>query len=290
MDKIHNDLANLEKILGSTNIYKKSQSEQYTHMNYSIKTNTMEFYGDTIDEKIIGIIIENDISKIIIHKQLLHSIDNLPNNVIILVLYRCNSSQLYDLPNSITHLYFVDLIGELNCLPSGIKLIDFGNNFDSKINILPISMEEIILGNKFNQMVNNLPPNLKSIKFGEKFNQMVDNLPSQLEIIIFGSSFNQSIDNLPNSIKYIEFNWVGIFSLPIHNLPNSLEEIKFNNSFCNEVCELPNGLKKILLGTNFSKPINAPYSLEKIKLCSKYKYLNLIRNMFSENTIKELYF
>lgn len=112
-----------------------------------------------------------------------------------------------------------------------------------------------------------------------------------MERIIFGKDFNQCIDNLPDSIKYIGFDWVGIFFLPIFKLPVCLEEIYFNNSFSNDMCELPKGVKKILLGTNFAKPIVLPDKLEKIKLSSKYRYLNLINSMLeNKNVIKELYF
>lgn len=47
-----------------------------------------------------------------------------------LILYNSIPVQLNDLPNSITHLYFVNFIGELNCLATGIKVIDFGNYFN----------------------------------------------------------------------------------------------------------------------------------------------------------------
>lgn len=66
-------------------------------------------------------------------KKISHNIDNLPSNVNLLILYDCVESQLYDLPSSITHLYFVSLIGELNCLSSGVKVIYFENKFNSKI-------------------------------------------------------------------------------------------------------------------------------------------------------------
>ena len=100
----------------------------------------------------------------------------------------------------------------------------------------------------------------------------------------------RSIDNLQNSIKYIGFDWVGIFSHPIYKLPHNLEELYFNNSFCNDICEIPFGLKKILLGTYFNRMINIPSGLEKIKLCSKYKYLKLMNLMLNKDISKELYF
>lgn len=283
----------LEKILGESNIVKNisSPNDKNINKNYSIKANVMKIYSSKIDEELVGVIIEYNINIVEIHNKLSHNIDNLPSNVNVLILHNCSESQLYDLPSSITHLYFVNLLGELNCLSSGVKVIDFGNKFDSNIKNLPYTVEEIILGNEFNQSVDYLPLNLKIIKFGEKFNRDISNLPLTLERIIFGKNFNQDISNLPNSIKYIQFDWVCDFSHQIFRLPNNLEEIYFNNSFSNDICEIPAGVKKILLGANFSKPINLPDGLEKIKVCSKYKYLNLINYMSrNKHIIKELYF
>lgn len=283
----------LEKILGPSNIVKNISLPNNKNINkdYSIKANTMKIYSSKIDEELVGVIIENNINIVEIHKKLSHNIDNLPSNVNVLILYDCVESQLYDLPSSITHLYFVYLLGELNCLSSGVRVIDFGNNFNSKIKNLPSTVEEIILGNEFNQSVDYLPINLKIIKFGEKFNQDISNLPFGLERIIFGKDFNQDISNLPNSIKFIQFDWSGCFSHQIFRFPNNLEEIYFNNSFSNSNIEFPSGVKKILLGTNFSKPINLPSKLEKIKLCSKYKYLTLINSLsINSNVVIELYF
>lgn len=266
------------------------KSEISPNNKYSIKSNVLDFYGRIIDDSLINLIIEHNINTIRIHTKLSHSIDNLPNNISVLILDSCDSSQLYDLPNSITHLYFLHFTGELNCLSNGIKVIDFSNYFNNEIKNLPNSTEEIITGNEFNKSVDYLPNNLKIIKFGIKFNKSVDNLPFGLERIIFGIDFNQSIDNLPDSVNYIVFDWVCVFSQPIYKLPINLEEIYFNSSFSNDICELPEGLKKILLGTDFSKPIVLPNKLEKIKLCGKYKYLNIINKMTkNKNIIKELY-
>jgi len=289
----HQSNAQLEKILGKSNIFKNilKSSNENINKDYLIKANTIKIYSSKIDEELVIIIIEYNINIVEIHKKISHNIDNLPSNVNVLILYDCEESQLYDLPNSITHLYFVNLIGELNCLSSGVRVIDFGNKFNYKIKNLPSTVEEIILGNEFNQSIDYLPINLKIIKFGEKFNQDVNNLPTGLERIIFGKDFNQDISNLPNSIKYIQFDWVGDFSQHIFKFPNNLEEIYFNNSFSKSICEFPLGIKKILLGTSFSKPINLPNSLEKIKFCSRYKYLTLINSMLvNKNIIKELYF
>ena len=144
---------NLEKIFGPSNMFKNEIKNSKINQNdmYSINLNVLEFYGTKIDDNLINIIIQHNINTIKIHNQLSHSIDNLPNNINILILYKSDSSQLLDLPNSITHLYFVNLIGELNCLSNGVKVIDFGNYFNSELKYLTITTEEIILGNEFNK-------------------------------------------------------------------------------------------------------------------------------------------
>lgn len=285
----------LEKILGQTNIYNKYKNtskcnNRDKNKNFSILAKTMKIYSNKIDETICGAIIEYDINTIEILNKLSHPIDNLPNNVSVLIIHNCVGTHLNDLPNSITYIYFVNYTGELNCLSNGVKVINFGNKFNSCIMNLPTSVEEIITGNSFNKSVDYLPSNLKSIKFGNSFNQHVNDLLPGLEMIIFGHDFNQDISNLPNSVKYIHFDWSGQFSQPIFKLPENLEELNFNSSFSNDVCELPDKIKKITLGTNFSKPINLPKELEKIKLYSKYKYIKLINSVAKKNICIETYF
>jgi hypothetical protein len=121
----------------------------------------MKIYSSKIDEELIGLIIEHYINIVDIHIKISHNINNLPSNVNVLILYDCVESQLYNIAGSITHLYFVSLIGELNCLSSGVKVIDFGNKFNSKNKNLPSTVEEIILGIEFNQSIDYMPINLK---------------------------------------------------------------------------------------------------------------------------------
>ena len=285
---------NLQKILGESNIHNNDSSKKkMSNLNHSylIQSNKMKIYKDMIDDELIHKMIEHDINIVEMYGKTLNSINNLPNNVNILILSNCNSTQLHDLPSSITHLYFLNLTGELNCLSNGVKVIYFGDTYNEQIKNLPNSVEEIILGSEFDKEVDYLPNNLKIIKFGSKFNQPINNLPSSLERIIFGTNFNHPIDNLPNSVLYIKFDWTGVFSFDIFRLPSNLEEIYFNNSFSNDICELPNGVKKILLGSSFSKPINLPMNLEKIELCSTYKYLRFIDSIiFNKNIIVKKYF
>lgn len=91
------------------------------------------------------------------------------------------------------------------------------------------------------------------LSVGDKFNSQLNNLLCCLEEIIFGKVFNQIVDYLPHSIKSIKF--VSKFNQSVDNLPSELERIIF----------------------------------EKIKLFSKYKFIEIIKNTLDKYTIKELY-
>lgn len=275
-DKI-NKIFGMSNVLGATCINSNA---------YTIELGVLKYYGNKLDESIYSLMTEKRIYKLELHKKLIGQIDNLPNTITDLVLYKSDDSQINDLPNSIERIYFLNHSGELNNLCPQVKLICLDGKFNYPVNNLPIQLEELMFGSAFNQPVDNLPTGLKIIKFGSAFNQSINDLPTQLERIIFGSDFNQPIDNLPNTVVYIGFDWAGTFSQPIYRFPNKLEELVLPNSFSNSICDLPPGLKKLTLGTKFSVPFVCPENLEKIKLSSKYKYMGLIKR----NVIKETYF
>lgn len=289
-NKIDESLTN---ILGQSNMIKNNKvnnNKNYLYTrDYVIELKCLKVYTDTISDEILKLIDEHEITKLELIKKINHPIDNLPNIITELVLHNAETSQLYDLPNSITNLYLVNFVGQLDCLCSTVKTIDFGSKFNSDVKNLPEKLEELKFGDAFNKSVDFLPECLKIIIFGESFNQNVNNLPNKLERIFFGKNFSQPIDKLPDSVVYISFNWIGKFNQPIFKLPEKLEELYFNNEFNNYICDLPSGLKKITLGSKFNKPIYINKRLEKIKLSRKYKYMNILNLSLSGCAIKETY-
>ena len=77
----------------------------------------------------------------------------------------------------------------------------------------------------------NLPSTIKNLIFGWNFNQQVDNLPSKIKYLMFGKNFNQLVDNLPNSVKHLilgnEFN----MPIDALRECTELEEIILGNNF-----------------------------------------------------------
>ena len=147
-------------------------------------------------------------------------------------------------------------------------------------NILPSYLKTVDLGNNFNQPIgeNVLPNSLKTINFGCNFNQSIGEnvLPSSLESINFGCKFNQPIGEniLPNYLKTIEFGWK--FNQPIGEnvLPNSLKTIKFRCRFNQPIGEniLPASIKRVEIGdsygyfeSGYDHSISALYNLDHLK-------------------------
>ncbi|AYV80079.1 MAG: hypothetical protein Gaeavirus8_10 [Gaeavirus sp.] len=113
-------------------------------------------------------------------------------------------------------------------IPSSVKIIIFGNNFDQPVDIIkfPETIEKIVFGYNFNQPIDNItfPEGIRFIKFGWNFNQPVikTKFPSSLRSIHFGWKFNQSLDNLPDTIEQLFFE---IIYSDLTNLPLSVKEI-----------------------------------------------------------------
>lgn len=109
------------------------------------------------------------------------------------------TQSLYDLPDSITHLYLgCDFNKSIEFYDLKLILLSFGHKFNSFVNNLPITIEYLYFGYSFNQSVNYLPNNLKFISFGYLFNQSVENLPNSITHLYFSNHFSQPINNLIN--------------------------------------------------------------------------------------------
>lgn len=122
-------------------------------------------------------------------------------------------------------------------LPSGLKSLTIGNNFDNDI-ILPEGLENLTLGDSFNRHIElpdglltlnlgrrfnkpvALPKTIKTLKIGGKYNHPLD-LPESLENLTLGPNFGHKLNIPPNLISIN----VGNASLSGHSIPESVKSV-----------------------------------------------------------------
>lgn len=160
--------------------------------------------------------------------------------------------------HKIEKIIFSDRYNMVPEIPSFIKKIKFGKDFNSCIDNLPKTIEEIKFGRDFNQPVDNLPKSLLVLEFGNNFNQTVDLLPENLRELYFNRKteckFNKSLDKLPHNLKILGISTS--FNNTLDNLPDSLEELLLEPKYCrsifsHEIKKLPKNLKKIKYPQNY---------------------------------------
>lgn len=179
-------------------------------------------------------------------------------------------------------------------LPSSLKILKFGRNFNQFIGNLPKHLIDISFGDCFNKVFRNLPFSLKTLQFGLHFNKPFCSyndrntykhhciIPSCLNTLILGDDFNQPIcceieehngcscqKSFPDSIKILRFGQC--FNQPlsrnlyktknvVQRLPSFLIDLEFGHCFDQQICSyveniLPESLKSLRLGNYFNKPV-----------------------------------
>lgn len=201
-------------------------------------------------------------------------INILPNNLKILILSDNFSFKLKNLRlDKIKNVNDCSLVEDCD-----MRVLEFGNKFNSNVKRFPENVKKIKFGFNFNQSLNNSlwGNNIKEIKFGYNFNKKVNNLPKSLEKITFGFKFNKLIDNLPINMKEII---LGVeFDQYVNNLPSGLEKIFFGNYFDKPINNLPLSIKEIHLGYLFNNSIDMlPDSVEVISIGYSFDRGNLYR-------------
>jgi hypothetical protein len=136
-----------------------------------------------------------------------------------------NSTQLYSLPQHLTHLVIEDT--------------------DQPLYSLPQSLSHLTFGSSFNRAVDFLPKNISHLTFGTNFNQKVNHLPQFLTHLTFGLMFNQPLDQLPTSLLQLTFRVVG-------------KSIQFPIQFQHELIHLPPSLTHLIFKSKIN-PHNVPY-------------------------------
>jgi len=227
--------------------------------------------------------------------------DNLPNELLVLILHFTTSDDLFEIYKSSKFLNVLQIIlpiqvsnwstknfclmkkkinyitiYEEHTLPlmsssiRAIKLPYFYNPINNlKINtinnlknIVP-NLQRLFLGHNFNHNVDNLPESLTHLTLGNSFNHQLNSLPPNLIFLNIGDRFNSSLDNLPKKLCYLI---VGhYFNEKINKLPNSITYLRLGDAFNRRITKLPDNLKYLELGTAFGAGINSwPNDLKKI--------------------------
>jgi hypothetical protein len=158
-------------------------------------------------------------------------------------------------------------------LTNNLTHLSFGHKFNQPI-ILTNNLTHLTFGDGFNRPII-LTNNLTHLTFGYVFNQPII-LTNNLTHLTFGNKFNQPIE-LAN-IKYLNINCDSIHL--IENLPNSLKKLVLDYNFNLPLDNLPNSIEIIELDKNYNKPFkNIPKNLKLIKCWSRYKHLNLLKEL-----------
>ena len=157
----------------------------------------------------------------------------------------------------------------LKLIPDSIEEIEFGDNFCQPLTYLPSGLKKITFGFNFNFKINvNFPDSIEYLEFGYNFRGYIGKYPSNLKILKFGRNYSSKIDNLPNGLLELEIN--ERFNNKLSNLPTTLEILKFNelSEYSSlDKLELPDSIKILQLGKNkkLQNIKNIPKSLEYIK-------------------------
>lgn len=158
--------------------------------------------------------------------------------------------------------------------PDNLTSIVFGKYFNSsiKLNCLPSKLKYLVFGECFNKVLsqNVLPTTLISLIFGKYFNQILDImiLPESLLYLKFGEKFNKDLKQniLPNSLITLEFDKYSNFNKKIKKniLPNSIIKMIFGKIYNHELKlgRLPNNLKYLEVGSSNVNLWNLPLSVE----------------------------
>ncbi len=220
-----------------------------------------------------------------------------------------NHNENIELPLGLIHLNLgAKFNRKINLnLSKNLKHFITGTFFNSVLNISLLNdLEKLEFGYMFNKKIIFSNPNLslKYFSMGYSFNIPIEfeNFKN-LTYLVIGKKFNQKI-NLPNSITHLTFdnnNSINIFDnldnniielelgkhfdMTLNNLPNSIKNLIFDKSsrYDKEINGLIDTIEYIELPKYYNKKIlNIPKNLKKIKLSTKYKFINNFIEKFSD--------
>lgn len=148
------------------------------------------------------------------------------------------------LPSTLKHLSLLNYTDPLPILPSGLKVLILGEDFNQPVDNLPNSLEELHLGDYFNQPLDNLPCSLKKLYINSSFFKFpVDNLPIGLEILKLGNVYREPMNNLPITLKYLDItSYISPKPRTLNTLPDSIEHLVMDFTGEN-IDKLPANLK-----------------------------------------------
>lgn len=186
---------------------KKDTLKIFRH-DFKNKLNTeFKIYDFVISTKKI-----NEIKKLFMTNNFIKSIDELPDNLILLNCSSNNIVKINNLPNTLVKLVCdKNKLLELDFLPESLKYIDCKKNNISNVDNLPVGLE--YLNCSYNNIKN------------------IDNLPNQLEILSCSHNKIKNILNLPKNIKKLDcsYNNINHIILPQNLIFISIDQKNINN-------------------------------------------------------------
>jgi hypothetical protein len=89
-------------------------------------------------------------------------------------------------------------------LPSSLKLLSFGYNFDQRVDYLPLSITHLYFRMWFAQLLDHLPTSTTHISLYYR-SLLLDHLPASVTHLTITGPGIQALDHLPSSIKQLPF-------------------------------------------------------------------------------------
>lgn len=119
-----------------------------------------------------------------------------------------DEEKIYDLLKTHDNIKFSnEFNGNVDTLPSNIKMLYFEGEFNKPIDFLPDGLTHLILGYGFNQKIDNLPKTLEHLHIAINFKQKVSELPEKLGTLILDETDNKLFTNIPKNCKVFEINY-----------------------------------------------------------------------------------
>ncbi len=130
---------------------------------------------------------------------------------------------------ALKHLSLSSAFNQPIVVPSGLKVLHFGQDFDQPLDHLPPTLKELTFDWKsdFNKTLHCLPDSLEILSMGKRFNRPLHRLPTSLKILRFGSGFNQRLPGLPPHLIELYLGYYYDKSLDDLLIPETLRKIQF---------------------------------------------------------------
>jgi len=228
--------------------------------------------------------------------------------------WRQQNAYIFDIPNTVTHLYARIILSPKIVIPQSVVYIDICRQCRNDPISIPTTVKELYAGYFFSQslrgtqiahltleynfpcdfhipstvthltfgfffdhkIANLIPDSVTHLTFGRKYSSPVGNhIPTSVTHLVFGNNYCKSIDDLPDSIVELELN--GRFNKVIKRLPRSLKKLVLGDFFNKSIKNiLPPSLTHLTIGKSFNQPIKncIPASVTHLTIANEFKFFD----------------